>query len=76
MFLLPKKVVFIKNNLAAINVGLYFGLRMATKTFLAFRQSAVTFLAGGVISQEGLEAFSVLWYIMSKPSIRDSSYLS
>ena len=38
MFLLPKKVVFIKNNLAAINVGLYFGLSMVTKTFLAFRQ--------------------------------------
>ena len=38
IFVLPKKVVFIKNNLDAINVGFYFGLRMATKTFLAFRQ--------------------------------------
>ena len=71
IFVLPKKVVFIKNNLDGLNVGMCFVLRCAWHDF-----QAVTFLAQGVISQEGLDAFFVLWYISSKPSIRDSPYLS
>ena len=74
MFVLPKKVVFIKKQPCCYKCRVVFWAAHGNQNLFGFQ--AVTFLAQGVISQGGLDASFVLWYKRSMPSIRDYSYLS